>query len=332
MILEKRISLLVALGNYLRTNDPKWLDIKERAQRENGWFVQEFIDLASQNIANEFLDEQKLQSWAKKYGIGDADTTSRQVGIVMAGNIPLVGFHDFLCSFISGHRSLIKLSSKDNLLLKHLVEFMAGIDGEVNDLVTFSERLNGADAYIATGSNNSSRYFEYYFKNYRSIIRKNRTSAAVLTGNESPEDLRLLGNDLLYYFGLGCRNVSKLYVPEGYDFVPLLNALEPYKWMDDHNKFRNNYDYNLALHMLNGQYYMTNGTVLLVENESLFSPISQINFSFYQPGNAPSPEEKFPDELQCVVAHHATPFGESQKPGLTDYADGIDTLDFLTRL
>lgn len=328
--LEERINLLTQLGTYMQ-QDSEWQQVKQRATLENGWFVESFIDLAASNIVNEFLDRNKLLHWVSQYDIMEYVTTPKKVGIIMAGNIPLVGFHDFLCVFISGHHAIIKPSSKDSVLIKHLVKKLAEWDERINEVVVFAEQLKGCDAYIATGSNNSGRYFEYYFKNYPNIIRKNRTSAAILTGNESEQDMQALVDDILLYFGFGCRNVSKLYVPKGYDFIPLLQALNKYKWMEDHAKFKNNYDYNLSLHILNHQYYMTNGTLLLVEKTELFSPISQVNFDFYE--EAPTNLlEQFVDQLQCVVGSHGIPFGKAQSPSLTDYADGVDTMQFLTAL
>ena len=192
--------------------------------------------------------------------------------------------------------------------------------------------LKSCDAYIATGSNNSSRYFEYYFSRYPNIIRKNRTSVSVLTGKETPEELESLADDVHLYFGLGCRNVTKIYVPRGYDFIPLLDACKKYSWMIEHHKYKNNYDYNLAIHLLNKKYYMTNGSVLLVEEPSLFSPISQLNYEFYGPEQDPVRQLAGHPDLQCLVGQGGIPLGRSQQPRLKDYADGIDSLSFLAGL
>jgi hypothetical protein len=326
--LEQRIDLLVQLGHYLQ-HDPEWAIAKANAKSENAWFVEPFIELASVNVINEFLDARKLSQWVAGYNIRQTQGTPKKVGLVMAGNIPLVGFHDFLCGFISGHTLIIKPSSKDRVLIKQIIKKLSEWDHRVAESVVFAERLKGCDAYIATGSNNSGRYFEYYFRNYPSIIRKNRTSVAILTGNETNDDLDKLADDMLLYFGFGCRNVSKIYVPRNYDFIPLLNALDKYKWMEDHSKFKNNYDYNLSLYILNHQYYMTNGTVLLIENAPVFSPISQINFEYYD-GKAPTDLlVKFADQIQCIIGNGYTPFGRAQSPALSDYADGVDTMHFL---
>ena len=211
----------------------------------------------------------------KHYHIDD-NIEPKNVGVVMAGNIPLVGFHDFLCVFISGHIQTIKLSSKDDVLLKHLVEKMYSWEVTMQNYVSFASMLKGCDAYIATGSNNSAVYFDYYFSKYPSIIRRNRTSVAILTGDETKEELEKLSDDIHVYFGLGCRNVTKIFVPRGYDFVPLLQSFHAYKYFADHHKYKNNYDYNLSIMIMNNRFYMTNESTLLVENDSFFSPISQL--------------------------------------------------------
>ncbi|MES2646576.1 MAG: acyl-CoA reductase [Bacteroidota bacterium] len=328
--LEERLNLLARLSQYIQ-QDEEWNDIKIKANQENGWFVEQFTNLAISNILKQYLDAEKLIDWIKKYDLPQTRKNPSSVGIVMAGNIPLVGFHDFLCGFVSGHNMIIKRSSKDSVLITHIVTKMTEWDKRVGESVVFSEILKGCDAYIATGSNNSGRYFEYYFKNYPSIIRKNRTSVAILTGEESQEDLANLAGDLLLYFGLGCRNVSKLYAPESYDFIPLLAAMKPFQWMDDHQKFKNNYDYNLSLLLLNNQYYMTNGIVLLVENPAIFSPISQINLEYYK-GHPPINFTHHEHELQAIVGRDYTPFGQAQSPSISNYADGVDTLQFLSSL
>jgi hypothetical protein len=253
----------------------------------------------------------------------------RNAGIVMAGNIPLVGFQDFLAVFISGHRQTIKLSSKDEVLLKHLVSKMTEVNSETADHISFAGILKGCDAYIATGSNNSSRYFEQYFAKYPNIIRKNRTSAAILTGGETPGDLENLSDDIHLYFGLGCRNVSKIFVPAGYDFVPLLRSFDKYMYFADHHKYKNNYDYQLSIILLNNIYYMTNGSTLLTQNESLFSPISHLHFEYYSDVEKITGKLEQNKDVQCIIAKRAIGFGEAQDPGLFSYADGVDTMQFL---
>src|SRR5918993_4653315 len=243
MKLQNRIELMLSLKHYLEEDNEEWQTVKKRASTHNGWFTYEFIELAVNNIITEFLDEEKLNNWVRYYKLDD-NITSKNIGIVMAGNIPLVGFHDFLAVFISGHEQTIKLSSKDEILLKHLVQKLYSWENTIQNRISFAPMLKGCDAYIATGSNNSSRYFEYYFSKYPSIIRKNRTSAAILTGSETNAELVKLADDIHTYFGLGCRNVTKVFVPRAYDFVPLLGSFDKYKYFSDHHKYKNNYDYN----------------------------------------------------------------------------------------
>jgi hypothetical protein len=332
MNLQCRISLLSRLGEYILSKDPLWVEAKEKAGYENGWFIPEFVELSCKNITGAYLKKDILESWAASYNLPDNNPNPKTTGIVMAGNIPLVGFHDWLCVFISGHKSAIKTSSKDRVLLKHLVDKLSEWDPEVKELVSFSEMLKSCDAYIATGSNNSSRYFEYYFGKYPNIIRRNRTSVAIITGNESLDELEKLADDVYLYFGLGCRNVTKIYVPNNYDFVPLLEAFKKYNYLADHFKYKNNYDYNLALHLLNKKYYMTNSSVLLIEDPVIFSPISQLNYEFYSDNADLTAKLPAAQDLQCVVGKSFTPFGMAQYPSISDYADGVDTMKFLTGL
>ncbi|MCK7556180.1 acyl-CoA reductase [Chitinophaga sedimenti] len=276
MDISQKVAALVRLGQYINPADKAGKEeleaVKQRASEHNGWFTPEFIDVAPDNIAKYYLDGTALQAWLDKYPGAGSPGQVKSVGIVSAGNIPLVGFHDWLCGFLSGHRVRMKLSSKDDVLMKHLLAKLAEWYPETAEITSLEDMLKNCDAYIATGSNNSARYFQYYFAKYPNIIRKNRTSVAVLTGTETAEELEALSTDALLYFGLGCRNVTKIFVPENYDFEPLLNAFKKYSHLIDHNKYKNNYDYNLALLLLNNSYYMTNGSLLLHENPSLFSP------------------------------------------------------------
>ncbi len=330
MKLQNRIEILVKLKKYIQENGTDWQETKQKASVANGWFTPEFIDLSVNNIVHYFLDENKLQAWINHYHIDD-NITAKNVGIVMAGNIPLVGFHDFLSAFITGHTQTIKLSGKDDILLKHLVQQMYHWEVTMQNYVSFAPMLKGCDAYIATGSNNSAVYFDYYFSKYPSIIRRNRTSVAILKGTESKNELENLSDDIHAYFGLGCRNVTKIYVPEEYDFVPLLQSFHAYKYFADHNKYRNNYDYNLSLHIMNNKFYMTNEATLVVENESLFSAISQLNYSIYNDEEKLVQELKGSPDVQCIAGLDM-PFGKTQTPGLMDYADGVDTVQFLLSL
>jgi hypothetical protein len=330
MNLQMRIELAALLGKYILSDTPEWQEVKHRAGLLNPWFTLEFVDLATENIATDFLDKQKLNNWLKPYSAGTANP--KRIGIVMAGNIPLVGFHDLLCVFMSGHKAIIKPSSKDEALIKHLVQKLVDWNDEIKEGFSFEEMLKGCDAYIATGSNNSARYFEYYFKKYPTIIRRNRTSVAVLDGNETNEELERLADDVHLYFGMGCRNVTKIFVPKNYDFVPMLSVFKKYNYFKDHHKYKNNYDYNLALHILNGKFYMTNESIILIENDPIFSPISQLNYEFYTDKKDVADKLNSFEYLQCAVGHGYIPFGQAQLPSLTDYADGVDTMKFLTEL
>jgi hypothetical protein len=332
MNLQHRIDLISRLAEYILSNDDSWLNAKEKAERENGWFIPEFVDLSTNTIAHSFLQKEILQKWVASYNLPAFNNTPKTVGIVMAGNIPLVGFHDLLCVFISGHKAIIKASSKDETLIKHLVGKLIEWNSEMNESIQFSEMLKGCDAYIATGSNNSAGYFQHYFGKYPHIIRRNRTSVTILNGNETKEDLDKLADDVFLYFGLGCRNVTKLYVPQDYDFVPLLDAFKKYDHLAMNHKYKNNYDYNLAIHLLNKKCFMSTPGVLLVEEASFFSPISQLNYEFYSDPEKLSETLNKSTELQCLIGKGFTPFGQAQCPSISDYADGVDTLSFLKNL
>jgi len=330
--LQCRIDLLVKLGDYLRQNDEAWQSVVTQAGIRNPWFTKAFTDLAANAIADRFLQRPILEQWVKQYPVPAEQPSPKKVGIVMAGNIPLVGFHDWLCVFISGHIAHIKLSSKDTVLLPHLLDVLAQWEPTVKTHFRVAEQLKGCDAYIATGSDNSARYFEYYFGKYPSIIRKNRTSVAILNGQESTTELASLADDICLYFGLGCRNVTALRVPIGYDFQPLLDAGRKYGYFFDHSRYKNNYDYQLAVALLNNRFYMTNNSILLIEQEALFSPISQVNYAFYQPGESPQAALEGNNSVQCVVGQGGVPFGKAQEPAINDYADGVDTMAFLAYL
>lgn len=333
MTLQKRIEILVQLGQYMQENSEEWQQVKERAYIHNGWFLPEFIDLSVQNIVHYFLQREALQNWISQYpDLPPEPASPRLVGIVMAGNIPLVGFHDFLCVFISGHRCLIKPSSKDEVMIKHLVAKMTEWAPELDEYIAFAELLKNCDAYIATGSNNTAGHFEYYFSRFPHIIRRNRTSVAILTGNESEDELELLADDIYLYFGMGCRNITKIYVPQNYDFESLIRIFKKYDYLADHHKYKNNYDYNLALHILNNKIYMSNAALLLVEEKSIFSPVSQLNYEIYDDIEAVKDELRDSQDVQCIVGSGFIPPGHAQHPSLTDYADGVDTMQWLATL
>ncbi len=332
MILQERIELMTRLGGYILENSSEWQAVKERAYRENPWFIPDFIEEACLAIASRFLQKDLLTQWAAGNGVPEEQEKQKTVGIVMAGNIPLVGFHDFLCVFISGHRQVIKTSSKDDVLIRHLVHQLTQWAPTVADLAGFADRLNGCDAYIATGSNNSSRYFDYYFGKYPHIIRRNRTSVAILDNTETAEELQALAKDIQLYFGLGCRNITQLYVPDDYSFPQLLDALRSYTHFLDYHKYKHNFDYHLALLIMGNRYYMSNDSIILTENSSPFSPVSQVHYQFYQHKDQLLQTLQNQPDIQCIVGHGLIPFGQAQQPSLNDYADGVDTMDFLLGL
>jgi len=325
--------LMVQLGQYMLSDSDEWQAAKQQAYLKNPWFIPEFIATATQNIATHLLSPTALTTWVQQYNIVDIPQAPKQVGIVMAGNLPLVGFHDFLCVYMSGHTAVIKLSSKDDVLLKHLVKKLYEWEVTVQNQVSFAEQLKGCDAYIATGSNNSSRYFDYYFGKYPNIIRRNRTSIAVLNGTETEAELNGLANDIMLYFGQGCRNVTQLYLPQGYAFETLLQHTTTWQHLIDHHKYKNNYDYQLALLLMNNKQYMTNGLYLLHESNQLFAAISVVNYAYYSDEDALRQMlTHHGDNVQCIVGKGYLTFGTTQQPSLTDYADGVDTMAWLTAL
>jgi hypothetical protein len=332
MNIQQRIELLINLGEYLKNNGESWQQAKQQAQYKNPWFTQTFIDLAVANICDSFLQEDVLRHWVEHYAITDT-IEPKNIGIVMAGNIPLVGFADFMACFVCGHMQTIKLSSKDDVLLKHILQYIYSQEATVQNYVGLAEMLKGCDAYIATGGDNAAQVFEQYFSKYPNIIRTNKTSVAVLTGEETQVELNLLADDVHLYFGLGCRNVTKLYVPEGYNFEALVAAFKKYNYFIDNQKYTHNYDYNLSIALLNNQYYMSSDSTLLLQNDvSIFSPIAVVHYSFYQNAENLAGELTQNKNIQCIVGKNFVPFGSAQKPSIYDYADGIDTMQFLLGL
>jgi Acyl-CoA reductase (LuxC) len=303
----------------------------------NGWFTDFNVRMALKALG-ESMTADEIQRWVAKYD-GQQAKAPLQVGIIAAGNIPLAGFHDFMCVLLSGHKVIIKFSATDNRLLPFLTKVLQHIEPALEGKVEFAPGLmKGADAYIATGSNNSSRYFDYYFNKFPHIIRKNRNSVAVITGNETAEDLSALADDVFLYFGLGCRSVSKLYVPLGYDFAKLAKAFDDWKKVFENKKYGNNYDYIRAIYLLNKIVHIDCGFVMLKHDEALASPVAVVYFEYY------SDTEQLADSLhqqeeniQCIVsgANIGLPtvaFGQAQYPKIDEYADGVDTLNFLLNL
>lgn len=330
MNIQARIDAFFTLGDkYLTDANQAFLDAKWKAHNQNAWFLPQFIEQSAIQIKEQFLQKAALKTWTEMYPNISQTATGIKVGIVMAGNIPMVGFHDLLSVLIAGHTAIVKLSSKDTVLMQFVIDALCAIDPAFKDLIVVLEQLKNCDAYIATGSNNAGQFFEQYFGKYPNIIRKNKTSIAILEGTETPAELDLLADDMMLYFGMGCRNVTQVWVPSGYDFIPLLNALKKYNYLADEHKFKHNYDYQLALLMMNRQFYMDAGGILMSENPSPFAAISQIHYQFYAPGQTPSLDST---DIQCVVGKEGLPFGSLQKPSLSQYADGVDTLAFLSSL
>ena len=307
-----------------------------KAEIQNSWFTAENLDFAVRQWAKQ-LTEDKLTHWLSHYKT-ESGKTPKTVAIIMAGNIPLVGFHDFLCVLLSGNRVLAKLSSNDKLLLPFLTQILVEEVPELKEYIEFTEeKLKDFDAVIATGSNNTSRYFEYYFGKYPNIIRKNRNSIAVLTGNERDEELKALGEDIFRYYGLGCRNVSKLFVPKDYNFDKFFNAMFDFKDIINQHKYANNYDYNKAVYLMSEINILDNGFLLLKEDHGYASPIACLFYEFYE--KTELLKEKLAhdkEQIQCIVSQAGNDseisFGETQAPSLKDYADGVDTIEFLLDL
>ena len=345
-------SSFVELGNFLRQfseegnvksasvlqNDLFFDDFASLialSQSHNGWFTPEQVLHSIQSWARA-LTEDNLNQWLSNYDFSKIEP--KKVGLILAGNIPLVGFHDFLSVLISGHDVLVKTSSNDQHLLKFLAKYLISIQPELNSKITFVEgKLEGFDAVIATGSNNTARYFEYYFKDKPSIIRKNRNSVAVLNGTESHEDLVGLGEDIFRYFGLGCRNVSKLFVPKGYNFDNFFKAMYEYRDVIQYEKYANNYDYNKAVFLMSNFQLLDNEFLTIKEDVSYASPISSVFYEFYE--NLEEIATRLnadAEQIQCVVSKNLIPnsvaFGQTQQPKLWDYADNVDTLAFLNNL
>lgn len=327
MDIQLRAQVMNQLGKYIISDDSDWQHIINSAFHKNSWFTPDFIELSARNIANNFLNPDILQKWIEHYHLDD-NITQKKVGIVMAGNIPMVGFHDLLSVFISGHKQVIKLSSKDDVLLKHLVDKLYEFNAQVKDYITIEDSLKDCDAYITTGSNSSAEIFKQYFSKYPNIIRKNRTSVAVLDGKENLNELSKLSEDIHLFFGKGCRNVTHLYVPENYDFIPLINSFKEFNYFSDHYKYKNNYDFQLSLVLMNKKFYMTNGATLLLESNSIFPPPSVLYYSYYKNEDFLKELSKNED-IQCIVGRNQIPFGEAQKPQIFNYADDVDTMQFL---
>ncbi|MDK2772723.1 MAG: acyl-CoA reductase [Flavobacterium sp.] len=310
------------------------IDLISLSQSHNGWFTKDNVCFALQSWSKA-LTKENLDKWLNSYNF--TTVQPKKIGLILAGNIPLVGFHDLLSVLISGHNAIVKLSSNDQHLVKFLVKYLIALDPNFVQKITFIEgKLEGFDAVIATGSNNTSRYFEYYFKDKPNIIRKNRNSVAILTGDESKEELEALGKDIFRYFGLGCRNVSKIFIPKDYNFSLFFESIFKFGEIIHYEKYANNYDYNKAVFLMSNFKLLDNEFLILKEDESYASPIASLYYEYYD--NAASLNDKLKEDaekIQCIVGknnENFISFGKTQKPELWDYADNVDTIDFLINL
>ena len=332
---QQNINNLVRLGELLSKTE-QFNDIFDKAEQQNSWFTRANVIFAFKSWS-EALSENNVQQWLSQYQLPQT-TSPKKILIIMAGNLPLVGFHDLLCVLVAGHKAIVKLSSDDRVLLPYLITQIRTFAPEWAEAVAFTDdKVTEYDAVIATGSDNTARYFEYYFGKKPHIIRKNRHSVAVLTGEETPEELQDLGKDIFLYYGLGCRSVSKLFVPQGYDFDLLCQAIYPYKDIIEEQKYANNYDYNKAVYLMSLYELLENGFLLLKEDEHYGSPIATLFYEYYT--NKEALKKKLAtdrEKIQCVVGHNfidgEIPFGQTQTPKLWDYADGVNTLTFLLNL
>ena len=325
----------VQLGRILQNPDEQLSLLIRSAKQYNAWFTPQSTAMAIEAIA-EMLNEPDLEEWVDANA--DEPNKMNAVGLILAGNIPLVGFHDILCVLASGNKALIKLSSQDKQLIPYILKKLTEIEPRFSEQFEFIERLKDFDAVIATGSNNTSRYFEYYFSKVPHIIRKNRNSIAVLNGNENRDELRALGHDIFDYYGLGCRNVSKFYVPKGYNFNTFFESIEDFKSVADHHKYNNNYDYNKSIFLVNMDKHLDNGFLLLKEDKRMASPLAVVYYEEYESVEQVEKELLENEEgIQCIISSsdlcvNVLPFGQSQRPGLWDYADGVDNMEFLRKL
>ena len=333
----KLISSFPAMQTFLTSPSSAASEIHQKAYGANQWFIPEFTNAALEAIANEFLDVNAFTEWMGSYP--KPEGKQKTIAVIMAGNLPLVGFHDLLCILASGNAAMIKLSDKDAHLLPWVTDQWIKTDPSLSAFIKYVDRLEGFDAAIATGSNNSARYFDYYFRSYPHVLRQNRNGVAVLTGEESIEDLKLLANDIFMFFGLGCRNVSRIFVPEGYDFNQWEEAIADWKHLGDHNKYRNNLDYNFAIYIINSIPHINLGHLILKEDDAIASRIGCLHYSYYKNMDELIPQmQSRKEEIQCVVSKRPISewafiyFGESQHPALDQYADGVDTMQFLTSL
>jgi hypothetical protein len=341
MNLEDRIIAFSKLGEILRNSiagqdDEYSVSLNNliiNQEKINPWFTPGNVRMALKAIGDE-LTYDNLKKWTDAYPALNEISNPVTVGVVMAGNIPAVGFHDFLSVLVSGNRIIAKTSSKDSELIIHLSDILCSINSNFSGYINFSnDSLSGFDAVIATGSDNSSRYFEYYFGKYPHIIRKNRNSIAVIEGDETTVEIQNLGIDIFSYFGLGCRNVSKVILPDGYDLRDMIINWGGYSDIINHSKYANNYDYNMAIYLVNKEKFLDTGFLLLKESQNLSSPVSVLYYEFYNSeDNLKALLKVLQEKIQCISGRNYIPFGKSQLPKLWDYADNLDTIDFLLKI
>lgn len=300
-----------------------------QAEIHNKWFTPTSIRTSFLNFGKE-LTEENLKNWMAEY---KPVNQPKSVGLILASNLPIVGFHDVISTLLSGNKAAVKLSRDDRFLIPILLKVVALVYPEVNAQIEFVEQLKSAEAVIATGSDNSSLYFEKYFGHLPHIIRKNRTSLAILTGEESEEELRNLAKDIFTYFGMGCRNVTHLILPEGFDLSRLFAAFYDFKEVINHYKYGNNYDYYKAIYLMNQEVITENGFILLRETKDLFAPIAVLHYHFYKDEiQVEDYLQEHKEKIQVVVGKKYAAFGSTQVPLLEEYADGVDTMAFLCKL
>lgn len=332
----QRIQAFDSLRSRLLEESNSLNELIQSTQFVNPWFTPANVERAFKaNLA--LLNRKNLTEWIQPYSEEFEGSCPKTVGLILAGNIPMVGFHDVLSCLVAGFNVQIKTSNDDKLLIPFILEKLIEIEPAFKEKINFVDRLANFDLIIATGSNNTSRYFDYYFRNVPHIIRKNRNSIAIISGDETSGDLYELGHDLFDYFGLGCRNVSKIFFPKAYEYSRFFEAIEAFSEISNHFKYNNNYEYNKAIYLVNGDKHLDNGFLLLKEDKRIASPLGVAYYEEYDSISGLAQQLESDRELiQCVVSHRPISesipivnYGKSQSPGLNDYADGVNILDFL---
>lgn len=337
--LDERIEAIDNLGREIESilNSGDWNDLLHEVYVHNNWFTKGNSKQSLKAITREFLDRIKLKNWVSGYRV-ESFPTMKTIGLVLAGNLPLVGFQDILCVLIIGHKALIKTSSKDDILTKAVMDLLVEIAPDFQPQFEFTERLQNFDAVIATGSSNSTRYFNYYFGKYPNIIRGSRRSVAILDGTETEADFLALGHDITDYFGLGCRNVSLIFIPKDFEMSKLIGSLESFSYISNHHKYNNNYEYFRSIYLINRDTHLDSGFLMFKKSDSLYPPISVVHYVRYDTLEEVSAFlQTHESEIQIVLSKdgnykNSLAFGTSQHPSLSDYADGVDVMEFLCQL